>query len=63
MDLFVAHRLKLINVYVFEPSASLAVEFRERPDKHHVLTTMRQIGIVTLAQFPSTNKALEDEEA
>mmetsp|Transcript_51643 Transcript_51643/g.122915 ORF Transcript_51643/g.122915 Transcript_51643/m.122915 type:complete len:483 (+) Transcript_51643:130-1578(+) len=63
VDLFVAHRLRQLKVFTFEPSAALAVEFEQRPDRHHVLSTMRQVGIVTLAQYPTTNRGLADEEA
>lgn len=62
VDLFVSHRLRKLNVYIFEPSATLATYFQKNPDRHHVLETMRQVGIVRIAKVPSLNKPLEDEE-
>jgi len=63
VDLFVSHRLKSLEVFAFEPTKDLAEEFARNPDRHHVLSTMRQVGILSLRQFPSTNAPTQDEEA
>lgn len=63
VDLFVGHRLKQLKVFIFEPPEHLVRYFDANPDRHHVLETMRQIGIVKLAKnTPSLNKPTEDDE-
>lgn len=62
VDLFVAHRLAQLEVLVLEPPEDLARDFELRPDPHHVLETMRQVGVVTLGDTPSTNQPAEDAE-
>lgn len=64
VDLFVAHRLKEIQAYVFEPTPELASAFEEDPDRHHVLETMRQVGIVKLdKKSESVNTHAQDDES
>lgn len=55
VDLFVSHRLDLLDVYVFEAPPALATWFENYPDLHHVLPSHRQVGIVVLRGRPSTN--------
>eukprot|EP00747_Dinoflagellata_sp_TGD_P190815 gnl/TRDRNA2_/TRDRNA2_53236_c0_seq1.p1 gnl/TRDRNA2_/TRDRNA2_53236_c0~~gnl/TRDRNA2_/TRDRNA2_53236_c0_seq1.p1 ORF type:complete len:367 (-),score=42.74 gnl/TRDRNA2_/TRDRNA2_53236_c0_seq1:223-1323(-) len=55
VDLFIAHRLSKLSVFGFEPTPELAAEFAMDRDQHHVLSTMRQIGVVRIARLPSLN--------
>jgi hypothetical protein len=62
VDMFIAHRLDQLKVYVLEPSSELAREFEVRPDVRHVLSHMRQTGIVRLKDTPSLNSPLQNQE-
>merc|ERR1719253_1121444 len=64
VDLFVAKRnRKLGNVFIFEPPSDMKEEFERNPDRHHVIESHRQIGIVALAKgLGSLNKAAKSPE-
>jgi len=62
VDLFVSRRVGLLEVFMFEPSPELNEYFEEYPDRHHVLTTMRQKGIVTIQKTESLNAPANNSE-
>merc|ERR1712113_214862 len=63
VDLFTARRhSKVGKVFIFEPPRDMEAEFERNPDRHHVIESHRQIGIVSLAKVQSLNNATEGAE-
>merc|ERR1711904_298005 len=64
VDLFVSHRSHLLKgVYVFKPPEKLAQYFVQNPDRHHVIESHDQMGIVYIAKnVPSLNTPTESAE-
>jgi len=62
VDLYLSRRhLEIQDVFFFEPPKYLAAEFELNPDRHHVVESHRQVGIVRLGRdVPSLNNPPEE---
>ena len=60
VDLFVSHRLRELEVYLFAPPPALAEAFRAAP--HPSISSHVQLGLTGLRQTPSMNAPLDADE-